>query len=192
MRVPDGTVLVKGDLELKPSSMKKYGSNICVMGDVTIKDAESFSQLNYLFAYGTVRVDKPLEEAFHYVDCVCDKIVIIGPGKYCIFDRPSVKIEKFILQKYPAGVHVEDCAEVELSEDLTPDEIIENLRISGCAIVCCSAGQEDAVNIVSKDAAEIEVAGTEGERGKKRKGEILSGTAEEKDAQVIHAAQYKM
>lgn len=87
---------------------------------------------------------------------------------------------------------MEDCAEVELSEDLTPDEIIESLRISDCAIVCCSAGQEDAVNIVSRDAAEIEVSGTEGERGKDRKGEILSGTAEEKDAQVIHATQYKM
>lgn len=46
--------------------------------------------------------------------------------------------------------------------------------------------------MVCRDAAEIEVSGTEGESGKRMTGDTPGNTAEGKDTQVINAAQYKM
>ena len=49
VKVPDGTKLIDDDLELKPKTIKKYGTRLCVTGDVSIKDAEALSSLEYLF-----------------------------------------------------------------------------------------------------------------------------------------------
>ncbi len=205
VRVPQGAVLVKGDLELNSSAIRKYGPRICVTGNVTVNDAQALSQLNYLFADGCVQVSQTLEEAFNRVSCVCAKLEIIDTDRGRISDRVSVKIGKSVLKKYPAGVDVIDCAKVTLSKDLTPDEILERLCIYDCALVCCSDEQEEAVSTVCKDVADIEAGNSVNtdvaeikmaikgeESGKGILSDILSGIDEKKNADVIDAAQYKM
>ena len=196
VKVPDGTQLIDDDLELKPKTIKKYGTRLCVTGDVSIKDAEALSSLEYLFADGTVSVNKELEDAFDEIESVYDALRIIDPDLGLIVDRPMVKVGASVLGKYPKGVRVEDCAKVILSEDLSAEDIMEKLHIVDCAMVICSKEQEEAVNMIAEDVAMIQVSGQDsddedGEDGMVG-GMLGSFLGKLKDTQVINAAEYKM
>ena len=192
VKVPDGTQHIDDDLELKPKTIKKYGTKLCVSGDVSIKDAEALSSLVYLFAEGTVRVNKELEEAFDEIESVYDELIVIDPDLGYIMDRPMVKIGAAILKKYPSGVQVKDCAKVTLSEDLSTEDIMEKLHIKACALVICTKEQEEAVNMIAEDVAMIQVAGQEPEDDEMAGGMFGSLLGKVKDTQVINAAEYKM
>ena len=196
VKVPDGTKLIDDDLELKPKTIKKYGTRLCVTGDVSIKDAEALSSLEYLFADGTVSVNKELEDAFDEIESVYDELRIIDPDLGLIVDRPMVKVGASVLGKYPKGVRVEDCAKVTLSEDLSAEDIMEKLHIVDCAMVICSKEQEEAVNMIAEDVAMIQVSGQDsddedGEDGMVG-GMLGSFLGKLKDTQIINAAEYKM
>ena len=196
VKVPDGTKLIDDDLELKPKTIKKYGSRLCVRGDVSIKDAEALSSLEYLFADGTVSVNKELEDAFEEIESVYDALKIIDPELGRITDRPMVKVGAAVLEKYPKGVRVEDCAKVTLSEDLSAEDIMEKLHIVDCAMVICSKEQEEAVGMIVEDVAMIQVSGQGSDDEDGEDGETLgmlgSFLGKLKDTQIINAAEYEM
>jgi hypothetical protein len=194
VRVPDGTRLIDGDLELKSKTIKKFGTKLCVSGDVTIKDAEALSTLEYLFANGTVSVNKDLEERFDEIDSVYDILKIIDPDIGYISDRPMVKVGASMLKKYPNGVRVEDCAKVTIAENLTSEDIMEKLHISDCALVVCAKEQEEAVNMIAEDVAMIRVSGQDHDDEEDGTVNGMLGTifGNGKDTQVINAAEYKM
>ena len=190
MKVPDGTRFIDDDLELKPKTIKKYGTKLCVSGDVSIQDAEALSSLEYLFAGGTVSVNKGLEDAFDEIESVYDELRIIDPDLGYIVDRPMVKVGAAVLGKYPKGVRVEDCAKVTLSEELSAEAIMEKLHIVDCAMVICTKEQEEAVNMIAEDVAMILVAGQDQED--EEDGMLGSFFGKLKDTQIINAAEYKM
>ena len=190
--VPDGTALIDDDLELKPKTIRKYGTRLCVTGDVSIMDAEALSSLEYLFADGTVRVAKDLEDAFDEIENVYDGLKIIDPDQGLLSDRPMLKVGAAVLKKYPHGVRIEDCAKVTLSDDLSPEDIMEKLKISDCAMVVCSKEQEEAVNMIAGDAAMIKIAGQEDSEDGMASGILGGFFGKLQDTQVINAAEYKM
>ena len=194
VRVPDGTALIDGDLELAPKTIRKYGPKLLVTGDVSILDAEALSALEYLYAEGTVRVSKELEEAFDEIESVYDELKIIDPEQGLLSDRPMLKVGAAVLKKYPHGIRIEDCAKVTLSEDLSPEDIMEKLKISDCALVICTKEQEEAVHMIAEDVAMIRIAGQDPEdsRGGMVDGALDSFFGKMKDSQVINAAEYKM
>ena len=194
VQVPDGTRLINDDVELKTKTIRKYGTKLCVCGDVSIQDAEALASLEYLFADGTVSVDKELEDAFDEIDGVYTRLKVIDPELGYITDRPMVKIGTAVLKKYPKGVKVEDCATVRLSKELSPEDIIEKLHISDCAVVVCMKEQEEAVGVIAEDVAMIGAPRQEQEGGEDEKeGGIFGSFLNElKDTQVINAAEYKM
>ena len=194
VKVPDGTKLIDDDLELKPKTIKKYGTKLCVTGDVSIMDAEALSSLEYLFADGSVSVNKELEDAFDEIESVYDELRIIDPDLGYFVDRPLVKVGAAVLGKYPKGVRVEDCAKVTLSEDLSVEDIMEKLHIVDCAMVICTKEQEDAVNMMAEDVALIKVAGQdqEDEEDGEAHGMFGSLLGKLKDTQIINATEYKM
>ena len=179
VKVPDGTKLIDDDLELKPKTIKK-----------------ALSSLEYLFADGTVSVNKELEDAFEEIESVYDDLKIIDPELGRITDRPMVKVNAAVLEKYPKGVRVEDCAKVTLSEDLSAEDIMEKLHIVDCAMVICSKEQEEAVGMIAEDVAMIQVSGQgsddeDGEDGGAL-GMFGSFLGKLKDTQIINAAEYEM
>lgn len=199
VKVPDGTKRIGGDLELKPKTIKKYGTKLCVTGDVSIKDAEALASLEYLFADGTVRVSMQLEEAFDAVESVYDELKIIDPDLGLISDRPMVKVSAAMLGKYPKGVRVEDCAKVTLSADLSAEDILEKLHLVDCAMVICSKEQEEAVKMIAEDVAMIRTSGQDADDENGDDGMIggmfgsfLGKLGKLKDTQIINAAEYKM
>ena len=194
VKVPDGTKLIDDDLELKPKTIKKFGTKLCVTGDVSIMDAEALSSLEYLFADGTVSVNKELEDAFDEIESVYDELRIIDPDLGYFVDRAIVKVGADVLKKYPEGVCIEDCAKVTLSEDLSAEDIMEKLHIVDCAMVICTKEQEAAVNMIAEDVAMIKASGQDqGEGEDIMVGDMMmSFPGSTKDAQVINAAEYKM
>ncbi len=186
VRVPDGTRFLDDDLELLPRTIRKFGTKLCVCGDVTIQDAEALSALEYLFADGTVRVSKNLADAFDEIESVYDELKIVDPDIGEICDLPAVKVGTAVLNKYPNGLRITDCARVTLAEELCPEDIMEKLRIADCALVVCTKEQEEAVCMVAVDVAMIRTA----QVGDGETADAVSGGT--KDALVINAAEYKM
>jgi hypothetical protein len=115
---------------------------------------------------------------------------VIDPNAGYISDRPMVKVGTSMLKKYPFGIRIEDCAKVVLSEDLSPDDIMDKLHISDCAFVCCSKEQEEAVNMIAEDVASIRVS----EEGTDTpdEGSIVGFFRKLRDTQMINAAEYKL
>lgn len=180
--VPSGTRLIQDDLELKKNTVQKFGSKLFVCGDVTIHDEKAISGLDYLYATGTVRVDKTLEEAFEKIESHYEQYESIDPEAEYLYDRISVRVGSDSLIKNPAGIYIKACAKVILLPDLSPTEIRERIHISDCALVCCNREQEDSVRFVSEDVAVIELSDKEkGEENKK-----------ETKALTVNAAQYRL
>ena len=194
VKVPDGTHFVKGDLELKPKTIKKYGTKLCVSGDVNIFDADALSSLEYLFADGTISVSKDLEDTFEEIENVYDKLKIVDPDLGFISERPMVKVGTAVLKQYPKGVRITECAKVTLSEDLSAEDILEKLHIEECAIVVCSKEQEEAAHMISKEVGTIQVSrqASEDEEDGMVNGMLGSFFGKLKDTQMINAAEYKM
>ena len=194
VQVPDGTRLINDDVELKTKTIRKYGTKLCVCGNVSIQESEALASLEYLFADGTVSVDKELEDVFDEIDSVYTRLKVIDPELGYITDLPMVKIGTAVFKKYPKGVQVEDCATVRLSKELSAEDIIEKLHISDCAVVVCTKEQEEAVGVIAEDVAMIGAPGQEQEGGEyEKEGGIFGSFLNElKDTQVINAAEYKM
>lgn len=191
--VPDGARLIGGDLELKVKTIWKYGTKLCVSGDVSILDADALTELEYLYAGGTVGVDKTLEEAFDEKESVYKALRIVDSKVGLLSDRAAVKIGAATLKKYPNGVRIEDCAKVVISGDLSAEDIMDKLHISDCALVVCTEEQEEAVNMICEDVARVSIAG----RDDRDEGGILGGIlggifGGASDTQMINAAEFKM
>ncbi len=195
IRVPDGTKHIDNDLELKQKTIKRYGTKLFVSGDVSIQDAEALSALEYIYVDGDVSVDKSLEAAFEEIESVYDDLKIIDSEMGYISDRPMIKVWPAMLKKYPHGVRIDDCAKVKLSEELSPEDIMEKLHIYDCALVVCSKEQEEAVNMISEDVAMIKVTGQDQDDDEEA-GTVhgIPGNffGKSNDTQMINAAEYKM
>ena len=115
---------------------------------------------------------------------------VLDPEVGILSGRPSVRVGAAVLEKYPKGVRIEDCAKVLISEDLSPQVILEKLQISDCALVVCTKEQEEAVNLIAEDTALIRTSGQDGEEAADETGGEAPGNPN--DNVMINAAEYKM
>ncbi len=190
VRVPDGTRFIEGALELLPKAIRKYGTKLYVHGDVMIQNAEALSSLEYLYADGTVSVNTELEDAFDEIESVCRELKLIDPAVGYIAGRPSVRIGSAMLDTYPKGLEVDDCARVILSGELTEKEVLEKLRITDCAMVICPKELESAVSMIAEDVAMIRVSDPDRENDEDESQDPFSESDE--NTQVITAPEYRM
>lgn len=80
--VPDGTAVVEDDLELTASALRRYGSRLYVLGDVTIpaESADLLARVESLHVTGEVQLPEELEDAFYAIpDLECGKVVHEAP-----------------------------------------------------------------------------------------------------------------
>ncbi len=154
--LPDGTAVLDDDLELSASTLRRYGDRLYVMGDVTVPEdgGEVLEKLAYLHADGDVLLPAALEEAFNAIPELEYGTLRLIKGK-AIVGKPMLRLGKEMLLLYPEGVACVDCAMVWLDAALEPDTIAKKLSFEGCAMVHCTPLQENAVNAVSKDVAQI-------------------------------------
>lgn len=190
--VPDGTMFLEEDVELKPRTIKKYGAKLYIDGNITIKDKEALDRLEYLYVTGDARVLKSLEDTFLDQSFVYDALKVIDPEIGYVSEKTSAKVGPQLLRSYPKGVVVEECAVVKLSPDLSPADILKNLTIRDCATVKCTKEQEEAVSMISEEIASIDT-----NEDSKEKNGLFGGVLGDvfhdlKDTQWINAANYTL
>lgn len=136
--------------------LRRYGDRLYVMGDVTVPEdgEEALRKLTYLHTDGDVLLPEALEEAFNAIPELEYGTLRLLKGK-AIVGKPMLRLGKEMLLLYPEGIACVGCAMVTLDAALEPDTIAKKLTFEGCAMVKCTALQENAVNAVSKDVAQI-------------------------------------
>ena len=186
--VPDGTKFFGFDARMNKRFLKKFGTKAYINGDLTVEEdaAEILKEIEYLYVNGSVKVPEELADAFEDVDAHYDEIVIQKKTGKVIEDNVRVTVDKALLEKYPDGILVTDCAMVHVAKDVPSELILERLAITDCAQVFCTAEQEAAVCAVSKDVASI--GGTD----ESLKDAVTGALNPTSDFKVINASEYVM
>lgn len=191
--VPDGTSVVLDDISLDADTLRRYGKQLYVIGDVTAtEDADILDELAYLNIRGDVKVPQELKEKlFAVLTEISGEVKIAKPKGATLEDKPFVKITRWMLEQQPMGIDVCNCAFVKIADDIPKELIVERLHIEDCAVVKCSEELEDAVTMICTDVAQIGSA--EGEDGigigDMIKG-ALGGIKGALDTKVINATDY--
>ena len=149
--LPDGCTFIDDDVLFSERILRRYGNTLYINGDLTFEaNSESaLKQLKYLNVNGTVKILKTLQEAFEEIDAIYDDILCVKG--IIIDDKPSVSIDKEVLERNLDDITICDCAMVSLSEDIPPEIIQERLQFRDCAMVKCTPEQRSAVELISID-----------------------------------------
>lgn len=162
--VPEGMGLIYGDAVLDEQLVKKEGSKLYVYGSVKLDencDMDSLGKsLEKLIVKGTVTLRKSQEETFRKLDAEYERLEIVWEGKI-LENCPRVSVDRSLLEASPKGVFVRNAAIVKVAEDVTPELILDKLKIANCAMVSCREEQESAVAAVAENVAKIGGTGRE-------------------------------
>lgn len=191
--VPDGTSVVLDDITLDADTLRRYGKQLYVIGDVTVtEDADILDELTYLNIRGDAKIPQDLKEKLISVLTeISGEVKIAKPKGATLEDKPIVKITKWMLEQQPMGIDVCDCAVVKIADDIPKELIVERLHIEDCGVVRCCEELEDAVTMICTDCGAVGSA--EGEDGMGIGDMIkdaLGGIKGALDTKVINAADY--
>ena len=190
--VPDGTSVVLDDVTLDEDTLRRYGKQLYVIGDVTVpKDAYALDEWKYLNVRGDVTVpEEHKEKLLAVLTEISGAVKIAKPKGATLEDKPIVKITKWMLEQQPKGLFVRDCAVVKIADDIPKELIVERLHIEDCGVVKCSDELEDAVSMICTDVGHIGEEGTDelgvGDKFKS----ALGGIKGAMDTKVVNAAEY--
>lgn len=189
--VPDGTAVIRDDVELNDMVLKKYGTKLYIIGDLHVpKEAgEALTKLEYLSVQGDAGVTEQWKELLlEKADRITGDIKVLR-GR-TITGKMSARISGWMLEQEPEGISVVDCMKVRLDEDIPNQLILERLSVRDCMNVECTPEQKSALGAVCEDVLNIGKGG-ESDMGV---GSILKGVPggakELLDTKVINAGDY--
>ena len=191
--VPDGTAVVMDDITLDEATLRRYGKQLYVIGDVTVpENADALDELKYLNIRGDAKVPQDLKEKLVAVITeISGEVKIAKPKGATLEDKPIVKITKWMLEQQPLGIDVCDCGIVKIADDIPKELIVERLHIEDCGVVKCSEDLEDTVAMICTDCGSIGSAEGEDDMGI---GDLLKnamgGIKGALETKVINAADY--
>ena len=189
--VPDGTKFANGYAVLDKRFLKKYGTKLYINGDLLVKPeaVDVIPEIEYLYVNGQVKIPQDLVDAFEEIDAEYEDLTIQKAYGKVIEDMVRAAVDTKLLEKYPDGVQVTDCAMVRIAKDVSPELILERLTIADCAKVFCTEEQEAAVSAVSKDVAMI---GSMGDMGEDMMDLVTGSLHLNPNLKVINASDYVM
>ena len=162
--VPDGTKFANGYAVMDRRFLKKHGPRLYINGDLIVKPeaVDVIPKVEYLYVNGQVKIPQDLVDAFEEINATYDELAIQKPYGKVIEDMVRAAVDTKLLEKYPDGVQVTDCAFLKIHKDVTPELILERLSVSDCGMVRCSPEQEAAVSAVSSDVGQLLTGEEEG------------------------------
>ncbi len=192
--VPDGTAVITDDVELDIMTVKKYGTKLYILGDLTVNEgsAAALEQLEYLNIRGDAKVTAELKDLLQEkLTEISGDVEVPKPFKgRVISEKMSVRVTRWLLEREPEGLRLEECVNVKIDEDVPKDLILERLSISEAVSVKCSPEQEDAVTAICEEVVSIgESVGDEMGVGEMIKGAF--GMAKDMlNTKMVNAADY--
>lgn len=160
--VPDEVKVIADDLHLNEVALRRYGPMLYILGDVKIlnEDRAALEAMTYLNIRGDVLLDESIR------DLVLEKAEVAGdievPKGRTICNQITARISRWLLEKEPKGICVENCAAVKLDDDIPNDLIVDRLTILNAASVSCTEEQEPAVGAICTNCAAIGSNGVSG------------------------------
>ena len=193
--VPDGTAVVLDDITLDEDTLRRYGKQLYVIGDVTVpEDADALDEWKYLNIRGDAKVpEKNKEKLLAVLTEISGEVKIAKPKGATLEDKPFVKITKWMLEQQPLGIDVCDCAVVKIADDIPKALIVERLHIEDCGVVKCSEELEDAVTMICTDVGHVGAEGNDGDDGMgigDMLKDAMGGIKGLLDTKTINAANY--
>lgn len=187
--VPDGTVFINDDVKMNRRFLKKYGPRAYINGDVTVEEDATavLPALEYLHVNGDVKLMQTMAEAFEAVNAEYNELVILKRFGKVIQDHVKATVDKDLLERFPDGITVTDCAYCRIAPDVPAEMILERLSVSDCGIVRCSPEQEAAVIAVCSDVGQVETD----EDGMTGMWDMVKGSVNG-DMKMVNAAEYVM
>lgn len=157
--VPDGTAVITDDVELEDLTVKKYGTMLYILGDLTVAadSASSLEKLEYLNVRGDAKVTAEQKDLLmEKLTDISGQVVVPKPRKgRVISEKMSMRVTKWLLEHELDGLRLEECVNVKIDEDVPKDLILERLSISEAVSVKCSPEQEDAVAAICEEVVSI-------------------------------------
>lgn len=154
--LPDGTAVVEDDLELTAAKLRRYGSRMYVLGDVSVEEtaADALEKVEYLHVRGDVLLPEELEDAFYAIpDADYDQVRTMKG--HLVRERGAASVTPELLALYPKGISFCECGVVTLDPSLAPETILKMLQFESCGSVQCTKAQQTAVMEVGSGVAHI-------------------------------------
>ncbi len=149
--LPDGVSVVQDDLTLNAAGLRRYSAGLLVLGDLRLSGdcGDALGELEYLQVEGDVYLSESLAGALNDVpETVFDGDVHYLPGTP-LFDKAKLTVDKALLDAFPDGLTLVNCAKVTLDDELTPADVLEHLSFYDCSKAICKPALQSAVSAVS-------------------------------------------
>lgn len=157
--VPDGTAVITDDVELDDMTVKKFGTKLYILGDLEVDEesAAALEQLEYLNVRGDAKVTAELKALLmEKLTEISGNMEVPKPFKgRVISEKMSVRVTRWLLEREPDGLRLEECVNVKIDEDVPKELILERLSITEAVSVKCSPEQEDAVVAICEEVVSV-------------------------------------
>ena len=103
--LPDGTAVVRDDVTLDQGTLRRHGSKLYVIGDVTVPETDDcLDGLEYLVVRGDVKVPKAQLEALETrATEITGKVKLARPKGAEVENKPYVTVTRWMLEQQPTG-----------------------------------------------------------------------------------------
>lgn len=185
--IPTGMTLHYGDAVLSEDLLKEEGDSIYVYGNLKVPGNLKLDTLedliSKLIVKETVVLMKNQETSFKRLNVEYQRLEFEWEGR-TIENKPSIHVDKILLENSPNKVLVRNTATIKIAEDVMPELILNRLMIKNCARVLCNENQKSAVAAIAQNVAQIGESGGEEQMG------MMSELKELLSAKVINADSY--
>lgn len=156
--IPAGMTLHYGDAVLNEELLKKEGDSIYVYGNLKVPEDVKLDTLDEwiskLMVKETVVLMKNQEASFKKLNVDYQRLEFEWEGRI-IENKPNISIDKILLENSSDQVLVRNIATVKIAQDVTPELILNYLRIQNCAQVLCNEEQKSVIAAISQNVAQI-------------------------------------
>ena len=156
--IPAGMALHYGDAVLNEELLKKEGDSIYVYGNLKVPEDVKLDTLDELISKlmvkETVVLMKNQEASFKKLNVDYQRLEFEWEGRI-IENKPNISIDKILLENSSDQVLVRNIATVKIAQDVTPELILNYLRIQNCAQVLCNEEQKSVIVAISQNVAQI-------------------------------------
>ena len=138
-------------LKEEGDSIYVYG-NLKVPGNLKLDTLEDL--ISKLIVKDTVVLMKNQETSFKRLNVEYQRLEFEWEGRI-IENKPNISIDKILLENSSDQVLVRNIATVKIAQDVTPELILNYLRIQNCAQVLCNEEQKSVIAAISQNVAQI-------------------------------------
>ena len=190
--IPEGEVLIVGDVTLTEELVAEKGERLFIHGNLNITEESvtALNRLKKLTVEKTLFIKKSMTEALKAVDVTYGDLQIL---RKIVENKVSMTVDAALLAGVPEGLLIRNIAKLKISEDVTPEAILDCLSVENCATVHCAPNQKSATEAVCKNTYMVKTGEEEEKQENEGEGffsKVKTGLGILKDTKVVNADKY--